>query len=247
MPRSERIRSESDIYHVVIRGNAQQLIFEDNRDRHMFLRHLRDYSQSEHVVIYAWCLMDNHVHLLLKADYELLPRLMKRVEVGYALSFNRKHGRTGHLFQGRYRSEPVEDDAYFLAALRYIHQNPEKAGLGSCQDYPWSSYREYLGIRGICDTALALEMLDGIDGFVALHDSFGDERCLEGEVHKVRTDSEAFAIAWDELGKNPAIALHGCDRVSRNVSLRRLRRRGLSVRQIARITGVGQSIVARAK
>ena len=95
-------------------------------------------------VLHAYCLMDNHVHLLLQEQEETLGEIMKRVGVSYAYWFNRKYERVGHLFQGRFRSETVEDDAYFLTVLRYIHQHPVQAKLvARCSDYPWSSYAAY--------------------------------------------------------------------------------------------------------
>ena len=112
-----------------MRGVGRQLIFEDDGDRQMLLEKLGKLSDEGCLVVYAWCLMSNHLHILVKEGLEPLATAMKRLGVSYAMRFNLKTGHVGHVFQDRFSSEPVDSDEYFLTVVRYIHNNPEKAGM----------------------------------------------------------------------------------------------------------------------
>jgi len=102
--------------------------------------------------------MSNHIHLVLKEGEEDLGTVFKRIGASYVYWYNWKYNRSGHLFQDRFKSEPVEDDTYFLTVLRYIHQNPIKAGItGNISNYPWSSYAEYIGRQNLCNARFCFE------------------------------------------------------------------------------------------
>ncbi len=147
MPRSARMKSKTGIYHVMLRGINRQDIFEDEEDYMKMLSCLeglvkrRDENgqlQPPLCTIYAYCLMSNHIHLLVRERDNNLSEIVKRIGVVYAYYFNKKYGRYGHLFQDRFKSESVETSAYFLTLLRYIHQNPLKAGISNnVEDYPF--------------------------------------------------------------------------------------------------------------
>lgn len=145
MPRQARTHCDTGVYHVMIRGNERKKIFLDNEDRKRFVRILFDKSDEEKAEIYAFCLMDNHVHLLIQKEHFEIAKLMQRINVSFAYYFNKKYKRIGHLFQDRFKSEIVENDDYLLAAVRYIHNNPVKAGMvKSPEMYFWSSYLDYI-------------------------------------------------------------------------------------------------------
>jgi len=127
LARRARVRSNTGIYHVMIRGINRQAIFEDDEDRIRFIDTLREYKDISKYEIYGYCLMDNHIHLLIKEIDESISLIIKRISSSYVHWYNTKYERLGHLFQERFRSEVVEDDGYFLTVLRYIHQNPVKA------------------------------------------------------------------------------------------------------------------------
>ena len=127
MPRQARKKSGSGIYHIMLRGINRQQIFEDAEDRERFLETIENYKELCGYTIYAYCLMGNHVHILMREGKEDLTQVFKRIAGSYVYWYNWKYHRSGHLFQDRYKSEPVEDDSYFLTVLRYIHQNPVKA------------------------------------------------------------------------------------------------------------------------
>ena len=124
----------------MVRGINQQNIFVEDNDYLKYIDTLREYKKEIAFELYAYCLMGNHLHLLIKEGNEEIGNTMRRIGVSYAYWYNRQYDRSGHLFQGRFKSEPVEDDTYFLTVLRYIHQNPVKAGLvNNTEDYKWSS------------------------------------------------------------------------------------------------------------
>lgn len=251
MARVARVRAESDIYHVIVRGAGRQIIFEDDADRLAFLDGLLTQMRGAGASLLAWCLMSNHAHLLMRAPLEAISDVMHNAESGYATRFNLRHGRVGALFQGRFRSVPIESDRQLLAAVRYIHRNPVEAG--GPIDGRWSSYREYAGMRdasvpAACDTSLVLDMLGGADGFVALHaDDAPVDAYDVGEPRGRVTDVQALQAARGVLGSVGLHEVKALDRPARNALLARMRASGLSVRQIARLTGIGESIVARAK
>ncbi|HAQ07454.1 MAG TPA: transposase, partial [Bacillus bacterium] len=128
----------------MLRGANRQEIFHDDDDGMKFLDSLEKYKRISKLTLYAWCLMGNHVHLLLKEGEEELATTMKRIGVSYATFYNWKYRTTGHLFQDRFKSENVETEEYFLTVVRYIHQNPVKAGICSkVEDWKWSSCPGY--------------------------------------------------------------------------------------------------------
>ena len=159
MPRMSRSISESGIYHIMLRGINKQAIFETDEERTRFLETVIKYKEICGFDLYAYCIMSNHVHLLVKETEEPISNIIKRIGGSYAFWYNKKYERCGHLFQERYKSEPVEDDEYFLTVLRYIHQNPTKAGMvKDISAYKWSSYNEYTMESDIVDRNFALQM-----------------------------------------------------------------------------------------
>lgn len=180
MARTARRLSSSGIYHVMIRGNEKKEIFLDNRDRLRFLDTLYRMKEAKNYEVYAYCLMSNHIHLLMREGTDSLQRSIKRINVSYVYYFNRKYDRVGHLFHDRYRSEPIEDNSYLLAVARYIHNNPVKANITmKAEDYEWSSYNLYLNPKenydSLIDTTFVLSMFsDNKDLAIALFKEFSN-------------------------------------------------------------------------
>ena len=131
MPRGPRKRSNSGIYHIMLRGTNKQRIFHDDMDYQTFLEGLGKYKALSGFQLYVWCLMPNHLHLLLRESKESEPieKIMRRLGTWYVYHCNRRYERSSPLFEGRYKSEAVEDDSCFMTVLRYIHRNPVKAGI----------------------------------------------------------------------------------------------------------------------
>jgi len=144
MARPLRLEAEGAVYHVIARGNERKAVFRDDRDRQEYLDRLIGCRERFGVRVLAFCLMDNHLHLAVERGPAKLSRVMLALQSAYTQWFNRRHGRVGHLFQGRYKAFLIEKDRYLLALVRYIHRNPLEAGLANrAEDYAWSSDRYY--------------------------------------------------------------------------------------------------------
>ncbi|HCC07424.1 MAG TPA: transposase [Clostridiales bacterium] len=145
MPRKRREISSTGIYHIMIRGNEKKNIFIDEIDKYKFIKILREKILKTNSIIYAYCLMDNHVHMIVKENTTSISELIKSINVNYVGYFNKKYKRVGHLFADRFKSEVIEDEGYLLMVIRYLHNNPIKAGIvNKADDYKWSSISEYL-------------------------------------------------------------------------------------------------------
>lgn len=179
MPRQARKKSESGIYHIMLRGINRQQIFEDTEDYYKFLAILKEYKAISRYDIYAYCLMGNHIHLLLREGAESLEQVFKRICGKFVYWYNAKYQRSGHLFQDRFKSEPVDTQEYLLTVIRYIHQNPVKAKLcRHVSQYAYSSYTAYLGGDDLVDTAYILGIWT-LDEFVVLNDAVVEANCLD--------------------------------------------------------------------
>ena len=244
MPRTARQESESGFYHVIMRGIGKQILFEEPADYHRFLGTLQRYRREMGFELTAYCLMENHVHLLIEDRKRQLSLIMKRIAGSYAYYYNQKYERTGHLFQDRFRSVVIEDDAALLSVIRYIHRNPEKAGIAKAQEYEWSSFSSYLGPAPGVDNRLALELFEGREGFAAFmaKEAEGDSY-LEPEGKPRIGDRAAKEIIREELGQESGTWLQQCSKEKRDESLRRLKARGLSIRQLERLTGVNRGVI----
>lgn len=145
MPRGPRQRSETGVYHVMVRGINKSELFFDKQDKRKYLEILLNIKQDDIFELYAYCLMPNHVHLLIKEKNDELSNFMKRIGISFVNFINWKYGRVGHLFQDRFRSEEILTLEYLLACIRYIHDNAKKAGMVVHPiQYPWCSYSAYL-------------------------------------------------------------------------------------------------------
>lgn len=144
MPRCARNLKDSGFYHIMIRGVNKDVIFKDEEDRNLFLRLLHYYNKKLKCKIHAYCLMDNHVHILFEDKSIFVSDFMRNVSSHYAREYNKKYKRVGHLYQERFKSEVVYSEEYLLRVVRYIHRNPEKAGICRTDEYKWSSYKEYI-------------------------------------------------------------------------------------------------------
>lgn len=241
----ERERCESGFYHVMVRGNGKMILFEDDWDYRAFRDYLGRACASRGASVIAWCLMSNHAHVLLRDDDGCLSEVMRQVESAYARRFNSRYGHVGHVFQGRFLSEAIEDEAYLLEVVRYIHNNPESAGVCKAPEYPWSSYREYLGADGITDCDLVLGMLDvaggGFEEFCATRDDSGHSPRFSGRVER----GEELRIAHEVLGAVEPSSVKGLGRARRDDALVRLRAAGLTLKQVSRLTGISERTISR--
>jgi len=150
MPRKPRIHFPGALYHVILRGNHGQVVFSDAADRSRFYLLLQEGTVRFGHRIHAFCLMSNHLHLAVQVREVPLPRIMQNLGFRYTQYFNRRYKKTGHLFQGRYKALLVDADSYLLELVRYIHLNPNRAGMvEQPESYPWSGHRAYLGLESL--------------------------------------------------------------------------------------------------
>ena len=246
MPRMPRQKSSSGIYHVMIRGINRSQLFYDDEDYQTYLHLLQRYQADDAYECYAYCLMGNHVHLLIKEKTESIDTIFRKIGISFVYWYNMKYDRVGHLFQDRYKSEPVETDAYFLTVLRYIYQNPVKAGLcKKITDYPYSSVHETIkGIGDLTQPDKISQIIDR-DALMDFLNQENSDQCLEinDEIKKRMTDTQAekeilkwFGTLHPTLGK-PS------ERENFSNCVRELYAKGISIRQFSRLTGVSKKII----
>jgi REP element-mobilizing transposase RayT len=145
MARTARIQSESGYYHLMIRGNNKSYVFKDQKAKSFFIRNLLKSEEEGLIDLAAWCVMDNHVHVVLKANKEDLALAFKQINVRFAIKYHHEHKTSGHIFQDRFKTEPIETEQYLVRVVRYVHNNPVKGKIvDNPSDYKWSSYNRYL-------------------------------------------------------------------------------------------------------
>ena len=264
MARQQRQVSGTGIYHVMLRGNNHQDIFECREDYWKFLRLLRlqtfpedsgGLPQAPHCIIYAYCLMPNHVHLLIRDAGEGISRPISCISNAYAQYYNKRYDHFGHLFQGRFKSEPVNDMAYFATLLRYIHQNPVAAGIVTeIRKYPWTSWCEYQKdmtcALPVCTTQHVVSTLPPEELSSLVNEmlpkslnilDYGNDAAKRVSDDKVRD----FVITT--FGIDSAIALQHLPKEERNGMIIQMKHFGASIRQISRLTGISEGVIRKLK
>jgi len=258
MPRSARKICDSGVYHIVIRGVNKQTIFYDQNDGKLFLDRLSFVKRELGFEMFAYCLMSNHAHLLIKEPEPLdgsvgatIGKAMHKVLTSYVQWYNRKYERVGHLFQNRFVSEPIETDAYLLQCARYIHQNPLKSNaIVNLGDYDWSSYNSYLGIvsedrDSLVDTYFISEMLgSSTDDYVrfmneVVDDSKTTRRFIDVEMVERLTDEKLVNIIKDKFGIDNLYRLNSGDYIERDKNIKQLLTiEGANKSQLSRVSGI---------
>lgn len=186
MSRPIRIEFPDALYHVTARGDRREDIFEDDQDRQMFLATLEKVIVQFNWLCYAWCLMDNHYHLLIQTPDGNLSKGMRQLNGVYTQTSNRRHLRTGHLFQGRFKAILVDSDAYLLELARYVVLNPVRAGMKKkAADWKWSSYRASVGL----EPAPAWLAEDGLLAMFAKRRSLAQQRYAQFVAEGIKADS----------------------------------------------------------
>jgi REP element-mobilizing transposase RayT len=250
MPRSAREQSETNIYHVMLRGISQAQLFYDDTDRIAFMDRLQRFKDECGFTLYAYCLMGNHVHLLIKEGQTELSLIMKKIAISYSCWFNAKYDRSGSLFQGRYRRESITNDEYLLEVVSYIHNNPVKVGEAVSS---WTSYNDYTKAPRIVDTDFILGIFDDdpararqrFTEFINAQSSTEKTALSQWEETKTR-DADAIALIKNLAQVSVCIDVAAMEKDERNRVLALLKKRGLSIRQLARLIGSSRGIVQRA-
>jgi REP element-mobilizing transposase RayT len=250
MARPPRVFGPGLRYHVIVRGNRRETVFLGDADYEIYRHRLAVYRARYAVTLHAYCLMPNHVHLVLRTAEAPLDRFMQSLQQSYTQRFNRRHAQVGHVFQGRYKALLCETDEYLVTLVRYVHQNPVRAGLAArADDYPYSGHRTYLGgvATELVDPTLVLRLVGGRTGYDRLIAS--DPAGTEPETADSgvpRAPRAALAAALDALARGlglDAEVLRGLGRGRRASWARALaayvlvRRLGYRVTEVASLLG----------
>jgi len=241
-----QLRKTGEYLHVIVRGIGKQILFEDAEDNKKYLLYLQKYAKEAGISILAYCLMENHVHLLIHDQDGNISVFMKKMGVSYAQYFNRKYERTGHLFQDRFKSEVIKNEVYLLSVYRYILNNPVKAGICRAAEYPWSSYQEYKGKGFITDTEILRKLIGNEKDFRAFMRQSDETEHMESEKRK-KDDKWAQQVIQNILGVTSSTQLQQFDRIKRDEALALLKKKGLTVRQLERLTGINRGVIQKAK
>ncbi len=263
MPRQPRKPSGTGIHHIMMRGINHQNIFEDAEDYYQFISTLERVQVlyddlglpcGTSCTIYAYCLMANHFHLLIREREETIGEIVKRIASSYVYYYNHKYLRDGHLFKERFRSEPVNDMEYFATLLRYIHQNPVKAGIVSeVKDYEYSSWGEYLGTVEpafqICNTRTVLKRIPFNDLNNWINDPLPNDACYLDSDDELSFNKYSDEAAWQTIkeltGTSNPSEFQRLERDRQREALKTLKELGASVRQLQRLTGLGRGLIQR--
>ena len=258
MPRQSRKKSSTGIYHVMLRGINKQDIFEEEEDyvrmKEILIKLNERRDEQGHPLpqaysMYAYCLMSNHIHLLIRERNEGIAETMKRLGIGYAAYFNKKYQRSGHLFQDRFRSEPVESMEYFIILLRYIHQNPVKAAIvKDVGDYPWSSWREYTDVPVLCDTRTVLNRSSLEDLTALVNEPVADDgNILEIDTADgmMVTDEDIRTFLFQTYNIHNPLEMQNMNKEFRNAIIKAAKEYGGSIRQLSRLTGLSYGLIRK--
>ena len=156
MSRIPRIFCNSKIYHIILKGIDNQDVFYDDQDRYVFLEDILKSQKKYTYNVLAYCLMNNHIHMVIQVEDSLLSKAIQSLTIRYVYYFNKKYDREGPFVRNRFKSKIIVNKDYFLKVCRYVHRNPEKANIAKTNKYKWSSYNDYLSGKGITKTDILL-------------------------------------------------------------------------------------------
>ena len=256
MARKARKISNTKVYHIMLRGINKQDIFLEEQDRYKFLKDLKDVKDKYNFELFAYCLMPNHVHLLIKDCNNSISNSMHSIGIRYSTYMNKKYERVGHLFQNRYLSKPVENKEYLLNLIRYIHQNPMKAGINTIDAYKWSSYREYIYHEKLIDSVPILKLFAN-DKWTALksfikynHESIKITKEKEQEfefVFRLKiSDEELIKLIKEKLKIDNIYLIQQYQKEKRDKYIGEiLQISGVNMRQVARVLGISERTIYR--
>lgn len=245
MPRTNRIYSKTNVYHIIVRGNNKQRIFLNTRDFENFIKILKKYKEKYNYSIYCYILMINHVHMIIDAKNEDISTIMHSINQAYSSFFNKKYKKCGHVFQDRFKSKAVENSNYLLNLQRYIHLNCVKAGIAKINEYRWSSYNEFINKNKICDTTIILKLFgndkkEAIKNFIIFNNKgnfeHDEQNVSEFEIKVKLTDEEVIDII-ENIFK---IKREEIKKYNKNKELlcKCIKIKGANKTQIARIFGI---------
>ena len=246
MPTLPRKISSLGIYHVIYRGVNKQRIFEDDDDYGKFLTVLRKFRSKCDYKILGYCLMSNHIHLIIKTGKMSLGRIFQHIAPSFVYWYNKKYARVGCLFQSRFKSTPINSENQLLIVTRYVHQNPVKASI--CKrpaQYKYSSFMNYFD-NDLIDNSFVRSIVS-CDDFYSFNCIKNDDHCMDIDDEKPRmNDSRAAKIMHKLSGCKNVTEFQALAVKVRDEMLRRMRKAGISISQSSRITGISYGVVRKA-
>ena len=259
------------VYHCMLRGINKQDIFFDKQDYFKFQRVLKRSKEIFSYKLYSYILMPNHIHLEIKDETFQLSKIIQHIASSYAQYFNKKYRRTGHVFENRFLSKNVENTNYILNLVRYIHQNPVKAGIGDIETYKWGSYLEYLMLKkdkqvnyrnkynseeSVVDvediiSLFILEKQQKLEDFFEFNKEIvilkNSNELMEYEMRNTLKDEELIYFIKEQLNIQNIQEIQKYNAKSRNEIILKIKEiKGVTQKQIARVLGINIRIVQRA-
>ena len=203
MPRNPRSSIDSSFLHIMVQGVNKEYIFSTERYIKEYLFLINKYSKEFEINIIAYCIMNNHAHLLVYTEHlDKLAKFMQKVNLKYSHFYNQKEKRVGVLFRNRYKSEAIYNIKYLINCIKYIHMNPVKAEMvKNCEDYPFSSYSDYLYNQGISQSPIVLETL-GKDFSVIISNNSTDYLFIDNDKHNSYDVSKYMNIRYLSFSKH---------------------------------------------
>jgi len=239
-------------HHIINRGMNRADVFNDSEDKEMFLKILCKSLKSHNAILHSYCLMDNHYHLLIETNQNNLSMLMRSINANYAIYFNKLKKRTGHLWQGRFKSRYISSEIYLHELLRYIEHNPLRAKITeSLHEYPYTSYRQFVGLQKsipCLKNSLIFQWFETTQEVAEFFDAGEGEKLeqLGKEIQKEEDDIDEThkkAIEEKKPLKEYFNAIVNLD--ERNKMIKKAYREGWSQHKIAKVVGLSQGMVNR--
>ena len=246
--RIPRPKARTNVYHVILRGINRQDIFLDDMDFRKCLKEIKRTKEVYKYDLYAYALMPNHIHMIIFDKENKLSQIIKSIAIKYAIYFNKKYERIGHLFQNRFKSKTVENEAYLKNLVRYIHKNPENAGLS--KQYKWLSYIEYIGDKKeLIDTEFVMRLFENnMESFILFHENYYKNEDIDKDfelMNKIE-DDEAIRIMKEISGENNLVKIQKYDKTTKHEIINKFANiEGITKVQIARILGINKKTVYR--
>ena len=256
MPRAARYLGEDMFNHCIIRGIDKHDIFFDDKDRIKFIKLLSQYKDKYDIKIGTYALMPNHVHLVVLGKDKNISKFFQSILISYSFYFNKKYERVGHLFENRYKNKVINTYSYMKNVVKYIHYNPEKAGISKFMDYKWSGYKEFFKKSTLIDKNMILlyyneDVNQALKEFKQEH--FQDinryyEDFAEFEMVNRLTDEQVKIIIDNRIERISGKKHDIFDKtVKESIIKEVLKIKGVSVNQISRVTGINRRLLAKMK
>ena len=246
--RTQRTKSNTNVYHVIIRGINRQDIFLDNQDFRKFLKELKRTKELYQYELYAYALMPNHAHFIIHDTTENLSTIMQSLNIRYSYYFNQKYERVGHLFENRFKSKNIEEESYLKNVVRYIHKNPENAGITG--HYSWTSYYEYVqNEERIIDKDFIMNLFNNdISNFKIFHNNYNKNQDFGNHYEMISKieDKEAIQCMKEIAKEENLIRIQNYDKEKKYEIIKKfIQIEGIKKIQIARILGMNRKLIEK--